>query len=162
MPHCFGRRARTRDKFSKAYRTKGRPGISRYLTVFKRGEYVDIKADPSVQKGMPFSFYHGRTGVIFNVTKGAVGVEVTKVVGNRQLRKRMHLRIEHVRKSRCNVEFLRRRMVNDAFLKNAGKGGERVDWLKRKPELPKPGKIVKLGECEVKVLKAREFIENYF
>eukprot|EP00811_Abedinium_folium_P009161 NODE_18467_length_891_cov_18.113874.p2 GENE.NODE_18467_length_891_cov_18.113874~~NODE_18467_length_891_cov_18.113874.p2 ORF type:complete len:161 (+),score=36.03 NODE_18467_length_891_cov_18.113874:103-585(+) len=160
MPHCFGLRARTRDKFSKAYRTKGRPSVSRYLTVFKRGEYVDIKADPSIQKGMPFSFYHGRTGIIFNVTKGAVGVEVTKIVRNRQLRKRMHLRIEHVRKSRCNVEFLRRVKENDNFLKQ--KTGERVDWLKRKPELPKPGKIVQVGDCEVKVFKPQAFIENYF
>ena len=39
-------------------------------------------------KGMPYGFYHGRTGVVFNVNRNAIGVEVTKVVGIRQLRKR--------------------------------------------------------------------------
>ena len=102
MPHSFGLRARTRDKFSKAYKTKGLPGVARYLTCIKRGDIVDIKADPSIQLGMPYNYYHGRTGVVFNVTKTAVGVEVTKVVGNRQLRKWLHVRIEHVRKSRSN------------------------------------------------------------
>ncbi|CAK9045166.1 unnamed protein product [Durusdinium trenchii] len=51
---------------------------------------------------MPYSFYHGRTGIVFNVNRNALGVEITKIVGNRQLRKRIHVRIEHVRKSRCN------------------------------------------------------------
>ncbi len=41
---------------------------------------MDVKANPSIQKGMPFKFYHGRTGVIYNVTKRAVGVEVNKLV----------------------------------------------------------------------------------
>lgn len=57
---------------------------------------------------MPYRYYHGRSGIIFNVNKRAVGVEVTKVVGNRVLRKRIHLRIEHVRRSRCNENFLSR------------------------------------------------------
>merc|ERR1712216_689086 len=96
MPLSFGKRARTRDKFSKAFKTKGLPALARYLTTYKRGDLVDIKADPSIQVGMPYNFYHGKTGVVFNVTKTAVGVEVTKVVGNRQLRKRLHVRVEHV------------------------------------------------------------------
>ena len=40
MPHSFGKRARTRDKFSKAFKTKGMPGLSRYLATYKRGDYV--------------------------------------------------------------------------------------------------------------------------
>ena len=28
----------------------------------------------AVQKGMPYKVYHGKTGVIYNVTKSAVGV----------------------------------------------------------------------------------------
>merc|ERR1712004_654922 len=78
---------------------KGMPGVSRYLPVFRRGDYVDIVVDASIQKGMPYGFYHGRTGVVFNVNRNAIGVEVTKVVGNRQLRKRLHVRLEHLRKS---------------------------------------------------------------
>ena len=44
------------------------------------GDVVDVKANPSIQKGMPFKGYHGRTGVVYNVTKRAVGVEVNKLV----------------------------------------------------------------------------------
>ena len=29
---------------------------------------------------MPFKFYHGRTGVVFNVNKRAIGVTVNKLV----------------------------------------------------------------------------------
>lgn len=32
--------------------------------------------------GMPFKHYHGRTGVVFNVTKRAIGVVVNKEVNN--------------------------------------------------------------------------------
>jgi ribosomal protein L21E len=44
------------------------------------GDYVDIKVNASVHKGMPFKFYHGRTGIVWNVTKRALGVELNKVV----------------------------------------------------------------------------------
>ncbi|CAD7971723.1 unnamed protein product [Amoebophrya sp. A25] len=161
MPHSFGKRARTRDKFSKAYRTKGRAGLSTYLTPLKRGDYVDIVADASEQKGMPFQFYHGRTGVIFNVTKSAVGVEVTKVVGNRQLRKRMHIRIEHVRRSRCNENFLKRVKENDAIKAAANKKGEKVS-VARVPEGPKPAQMIKSKTTVTEVFAPREFVANHF
>ena len=48
----------------------------------QRGDYVDIKVDSSIHKGMPFKHYHGRTGVVFNVNKRAVGVIVNKAVRN--------------------------------------------------------------------------------
>ena len=82
---------------------------------------------------------------MFNVTKTAVGVEVTKVVGNRQLRKRLHVRIEHVRKSRCNEHFLKRVKENDVIKQEAKKRGEKAS-VKRVPPGPKPGKIVNAKE----------------
>ena len=59
----------------------------------------------------------GSSGAISTaqVTKTSVGVEVTKVVQSRQLRKRLHVRVEHVRKSRCNEHFLKRVRENDAI-----------------------------------------------
>ena len=33
---------------------------------------------------MPNKFYHGRTGIVWNVTKRALGVEVNKEVGDRE------------------------------------------------------------------------------
>eukprot|EP00929_Paragymnodinium_shiwhaense_P010752 TRINITY_DN1156_c0_g1_i6.p2 TRINITY_DN1156_c0_g1~~TRINITY_DN1156_c0_g1_i6.p2 ORF type:complete len:166 (+),score=55.46 TRINITY_DN1156_c0_g1_i6:41-538(+) len=156
-----GYRHGTRNKFSKAYRTKGMPGVSRYLAVFRRGDYVDIVVDPSIQKGMPFSFYHGRTGVVFNVNRNAIGVEVKKVVGNRQILKRIHVRAEHLRKSRCNEAFKARVKDNDKKKQEAKAKGENVK-CKREPEGPKPMKIVKAKEDEIEVLAPLPFIENYF
>merc|ERR1711964_149144 len=139
---------------------KGMPGLSRYMACYKRGDLVDIKADPSVQAGMPYHFYHGKTGVVFNVAKTSVGVEVTKVVGSRQLRKRLHIRIEHVRKSRCNEAFLHRIKANDEKKFEAKKKGEKA-VVKRVPIGPKPGKIVK-AKLGVNVLEAQPYSENYF
>eukprot|EP00927_Polykrikos_kofoidii_P031321 TRINITY_DN2695_c0_g2_i1.p1 TRINITY_DN2695_c0_g2~~TRINITY_DN2695_c0_g2_i1.p1 ORF type:complete len:166 (+),score=20.76 TRINITY_DN2695_c0_g2_i1:62-559(+) len=156
-----GFRHGTRNKFSKHYRTKGMPGVSRYLTIFRRGDYVDIVVDASIQKGMPYSFYHGRTGVVFNVNRNAIGVEVTKIVGNRQLRKRIHVRSEHLRKSRCNENFLKRVKENDQKKKEAKAKGEKA-MCKRVPEGPKPMKIVKANEEEIEVLAPLPFVENYF
>ena len=53
MPHCFGYRNRTRRLFKKAFGTKGRCHTTTYLTNYKRGDYVDIKVDSSIHKGMP-------------------------------------------------------------------------------------------------------------
>jgi len=104
----------------------------------KVGDYVDIFADPSIHKGMPHKFYHGRTGIIFNVTKSAVGVRVNKYVNGRILEKRIHVRIEHVRKSKCQKEILSRKVSNEAAKDEARKTGVQVN-LKRTPKLPKAG-----------------------
>lgn len=83
MPHSFGYRARTRDMFARPFRQTGMIKLSTYMTTYKVGDYVDIKVNGAVHKGMPHKYYHGRTGVVFNVTKSAIGVRVNKVVGNR-------------------------------------------------------------------------------
>merc|ERR1712176_361974 len=131
--------------------------MGRYMATFKRGDYVDIVVDSSVQSGMPFSFYHGRSGVVFNVNRNALGVEVTKVVGNRQLRKRIHVNIAHLRKSRCNEGFLKRVKQNDQKKRDAKLQGQKV-VCKREPEGPKGMKFVDPGEEEVQVLAPLPFI----
>ena len=57
---------------------------------------MDIKVNSTIHKGMPYRFYHGKTGVVWNVTKRAVGVEVNKVHREKVLKKQIHVRIEHV------------------------------------------------------------------
>lgn len=158
MPHSFGKRARTRQKFSKGFRQHGMPSVSRYLQTFKKGDYVDIVVDGAVQKGMPFQYYHGRTGIVFDVTPRAVGVEVRKVVGSREILKRLHVRIEHVRKSRCQEEFLRRVKENDAARHQAKLEGRTI-VTKRLPEGPKEGAFVKAEEVEM--LEPLRFEESY-
>ena len=75
-----GLRRSTRDMFSRAFRKKGMINLSTYLQNYKIGDYVDIKVNPSQQKGMPYLAYQGRTGIVWNVTARAVGVEVNKQV----------------------------------------------------------------------------------
>lgn len=53
---------------------------------------------------MPHKVYHGKTGVVYNVTRTAVGVIIYKKVGNRYLEKRVNLRVEHVSHSRSREE----------------------------------------------------------
>jgi len=66
-----------------------------------------------------------RTGIVYNVTPNAVGVIVYKVVGNRYIEKRVNLRVEHVRHSKCRQEFLDRVKSNhDAHVTAKEKGGE--------------------------------------
>ena len=44
------------------------PNLSTYLVNYKLGDYVDIKANSAIQKGMPHKFYHGRTGRVLCVS----------------------------------------------------------------------------------------------
>merc|ERR1712107_542697 len=98
---------------------------------------------------------------VFNVNRNAIGVEITKVVGNRQLRKRLHVRLEHLRKSRCNEAFLKRVKENDVKKAAAKAEGKKI-VCKREPEGPKPMKFVKAKADEVEVLAPLPFVENYF
>ena len=123
MPHSFGYRARTRDLFSKKFRTGGTIAPTRYLKVFKLGQIVDVVGDGAVQKGMPHKFYHGKTGIVWNITKRAVGVQVNKLVGNRIIPKRIHVRVEHVQHSKCRQDFLDRVQRNDKKRAEAKKSG---------------------------------------
>jgi len=155
-----GYRARTRDLFSRAHRQKGVIGLSTYMRTFKVGERVDIVANASIHKGMPFKFYHGRTGVVWNVTKRAVGVEVNKIHRQRQIKKRIHVRIEHVRKSNCDAQHLKRCADNDAKKKALREAGEPVDLrtMKRQPEGPKPAMVVKAKKTQIETLTPLPYV----
>ena len=141
MPHSFGTRARTRDMFSKKFRTHGPIKLSQYLMNVKVGDYVDIFADSSIHKGMPYKHYHGRTGIVFNLTKTSVGVRVNKPVNGRIIEKRIHVRIEHIRKSKCQSEILSRKLSNEAAKAKATKTGVKVN-LKRSPKTPNEGYLL--------------------
>ncbi|KAI8615243.1 ribosomal protein L21e-domain-containing protein [Chytriomyces sp. MP71] len=141
MPHSFGLRARTRHLFSRDFRTKGPIKLSTYLVNYKVGDIVDIKANGAIQKGMPHKFYHGKTGIVYNVTKSSVGVIINKQVGNRYIEKRVNLRVEHVKHSKCRLEFLNRVKANAAAKAAAKAKGEHVN-VKRQPLQPRPAHYV--------------------
>ena len=78
MPHANGYRARTRYMFKRAFRCHGVIPLSTFMRSYHVGDYVDIVANGASHKGMPFKGYHGRTGVVFDVSKNAIGGEVKK------------------------------------------------------------------------------------
>jgi large subunit ribosomal protein L21e len=94
---------------------------------------------------MPHKVYHGKTGVVYNVTKSAVGVIIYKQVGNRYLEKRVNLRIEHVSLSRSREDFLKRVKANAAAKKEAKAKGVTVQ-VKRQPAMPREARTVSLKD----------------
>jgi large subunit ribosomal protein L21e len=151
MPHSYGYRAHTRYLFKRPFRRHGPLKTSTYLETYKLGDYVDIKGVGSVHKGMPHKYYHGRTGVVWNVTPRAVGVEILKRHRNRLIRKRIHVRIEHVSKSKCREEFLLRVKENDRRRREAAAKKERVN-LKRSPGEPAPGQLIKTKGLQIETV----------
>ena len=150
-----GYRAGTRDLFSKKFRTKGgNPGLTTYLRKYKVGDMVDVVANAAQQKGMPHKYYHGRTGRVWNVTRRAIGVEINKVHRQRQIVKRIHVRMEHLRPSKSASGHLARIKQNEATKKAAKESGTPApaSALKRQPFGPRDGFTLDLGKtCEAKV-----------
>lgn len=68
-------------------------------------------------------------------------------VGNRIIRKRIHVRVEHVQPSRCHEDFLQRIKTNDK-LKGEAKARGEVISTKRQPKGPKPGFMVEGATLE--------------
>ena len=64
-----------------------------------------------------------RTGIVYNVTPRAVGIIINKIVGNRYIEKRVNVRIEHIKHSKCRQEFLDRVKRNTAASAEAKKSG---------------------------------------
>lgn len=156
MPNSFGYRARTRHLFAKDFRKAGTIALSRFQTVYKIGDIVDIKGDGGCHKGMPHKFYHGKTGVVWNVTRRAIGVTVNKRVGGRIIPKRVQFRIEHVRKSKCRKDFLDRVAKNEAIKTEAKATGKKIE-LKRFPAQPDNAKVVTC-KTPVKTLAPKAFV----
>merc|ERR1719250_286971 len=87
---------------------------------------------------MPYKYYYGKTGRVWNVTKRALGIEMLKTVGNRKRTKRFHIRVEHLRHSDSRKKFLARVRTNDAQKREyrANKDETKFVALKRQPEGP--------------------------
>ncbi|KAI9163517.1 60S ribosomal protein L21-A [Paramyrothecium foliicola] len=145
MGHSYGKRAGTRYAFSRQFRQKGMIPLNTYLRQYRVGDIVDIRTNGAVQKGMPYKVYHGKTGVIYNVTKSAVGIIIYKKVKHRYIEKRINVRIEHIFPSRSRDDFLRRVKENAEAKKQARANGTTV-VVKRQPALPREARTVSLTD----------------
>jgi large subunit ribosomal protein L21e len=159
-----GYRAGTRDLFTKKYRTKGgNAPLTTFMRTFKVGDIVDVVANAAQQKGMPHKYYHGRTGRVWNINKRAIGVEINKVHREKQIVKRIHVRVEHVRPSKSQAGHLARIKANEAIKKEAAAKGEKADpsALKRMPSGPRDGFELSLGstfESKVHLLTPQPYV----
>ena len=59
-----GSRKKTRSKYKKELRQKGKISIRTYLQKFKDGDRVVMKTEPAVQNGMYFHRFHGKSGIV--------------------------------------------------------------------------------------------------
>lgn len=156
MSHSYGQRRRTRHKFRKGFKQAGSIHISRTLTTYKVGDYVDVVVDGSIHKGMPYKYYHGRTGRVFNVNPRAIGVIVNKQVRQRIIPKRIHVRIEHLRQSSCRKAFVGRITENDRKKTEANKQGKRIS-TKRQVQLPPAA--IDIAKPNIELLNPKLFLE---
>lgn len=76
MQASRGTRTKTRQVLKKNVRARGLSPITKAFQTFEAGEKVNIIIDPSVHKGMPFSRFHGLTGVIIGPRGAAYEVSV--------------------------------------------------------------------------------------
>jgi len=82
-----GFRRKTRYKFRKQLRTRGKISLLRYFQSFSIGDKVHLDVEPSVQKGMYFPRFIGRSGTIigkrgkcYEVSVNDLGKEKTLVI----------------------------------------------------------------------------------
>lgn len=100
---------------------------------------------------MPHKFYHGRTGVIFNVNKRAVGVTVNKEVNGRIVKKNLHIAVPHVLPSKCQSQIIARKKENEKIKAQVrASGGPKVN-LKRVNTQPKAGYFYALTEAPTSI-----------
>ncbi|KAK9893381.1 putative 60s ribosomal protein L21-A [Cystobasidium minutum MCA 4210] len=145
MPHSHGLRGRTRHLFKKAHKKHGVSSTGKALQTYHVGDIVDIVADSSEHRGFVWKGQHGKTGIVFNVSPRAVGVIIHKVVGNRYMEKRVNIRCEHVRHSKCREDFIRRVKENAEKKKQAKASGEQVN-VKRIPAQPRSSSTISVSK----------------
>lgn len=79
-----------------------------------------------------------------------------KIVNGRYMEKRVNVRIEHVKHSKCRQEFLDRVKSNAAAKKEAKAKGETVS-LKRMPVQPREARLVSIKDNAPQTLTARPY-----
>mmetsp|Transcript_9160 Transcript_9160/g.10174 ORF Transcript_9160/g.10174 Transcript_9160/m.10174 type:complete len:172 (-) Transcript_9160:55-570(-) len=158
MGKAKGFRSKCRQVHTRPRRDKGYIPLSTYMQIYKRGEYVDIVTNPAQQKGMPHRHYHGKTGRIFAVSPRAVGVELYKRIDNYLKMKKVWVRIEHVRPSKCLQDYHARREAAKILRRQCQLAGTKFVFPKRTQASPKSGKQVFLtGDEKINELYALKY-----
>lgn len=69
-------RTRTRQKFKKDRRRKGKISMTRLFQEFNIGDKVNLSVESAVQKGMYFPRFYGKTGIIVGKRGACYEVEI--------------------------------------------------------------------------------------
>ena len=109
---------------------------------------------------MPHTFYHGKTGHVFDVTRNSVGIIINKRVNTRIVPKRIHVRIEHVRKSQSREAFVERVRRNDELKQKAAKEGKKIS-TKRIPVQPRGSTVVDTSKTSISFMNPVKFRELF-
>merc|ERR1719192_2747819 len=111
---------------------------------------------------MAHRIYHGKTGVVWNITQRAVGVLLKKQVGPRFRTKRLHVRIEHIRPSGCRKDFLQRCKFNANYATQHKKDPKKYPRrdLKRTPRGPDPACLVDVSKSELVALRIQPHVDK--
>jgi large subunit ribosomal protein L21e len=59
-----GARRKTRGKFSKNIRQKGKLSLTKYFQKFEEGDGIKLVAETAVQKGIYHRRFHGNNGIV--------------------------------------------------------------------------------------------------
>lgn len=133
-----GFRRGTRRLLAKEFGKKGMPTLTKVLQKFRVGDFVDCKIDSSVAKGMPHKYYHGKTGIVFNVNPNSYGVIFYRRVGGKYIERSMHIRPEHLTISRSSDEMKAKQREFSKKMEEAKKTGIKISPPKRLPAGPRP------------------------
>ncbi len=76
MKRIGGNRRKTRKKFLKSIRQRGKLSLSNYFQTFQPGDKVNLLAEPAIQTGLYPPRYHNRSGVILNKTGDCYHVKI--------------------------------------------------------------------------------------
>jgi large subunit ribosomal protein L21e len=132
-----GYRRKTRSLFSKDFKKHGLPNTSKYIHQYRVGDLVDCKVDPSVVKGMPHKYYHGKTGRVYNTNPHSAGVVFFRKSGGKILLKPVNVRIEHLTPSRSNEDTAKRYREYGQKHAEAKAEGITIKAVKRQPKGPR-------------------------
>ena len=84
MKRVGGFRRRTRHKYQKARREKGKISLQKYFQEFKVGDKVMLATEPAVQKGMYFRRFHSKVGTVQGKQGRCYKVEISDL-GNKKI-----------------------------------------------------------------------------
>jgi len=89
-----GSRRKTRNKFRKNIRDKGKINVSRYMQKFNIGDKAVFVLDSSCNKGLPNTKLHGRVGVIV----GESGKNYIIELKDKNAKKKLNVSPVHLRR----------------------------------------------------------------